>query len=168
MPSEAREALRTVPSNWAGFQGFTVIAGLFSHLYQSFPCWSPVPGMLWGKATATAKSLQLCPTLCNALSQTEKQVSAWLPMHCGSPTSCYTQTCEHTHMRAEHLKSCDEVRELHLLPWLPASSLNRLSPGHQQLRWSQPPWAAFPQHPQFSSHPPGWIFPVALSGSSHV
>ena len=69
---------------------------------------------------------------------------------------------------AEHLKSCDEVRELHLLPWLPASSLNRLSPGHQQLRWSQPPWAAFPQHPQFSSHPPGWIFPVALSGSSHV
>ena len=36
----------------------------------------------------------------NALSQTEKQVSAWLPMHCGSPTSCYTQTCEHTHMRA--------------------------------------------------------------------
>ena len=41
-----------MPSNWAGFQGFTVIAGLFSHLYQSFPCWSPVPGMLWGKATA--------------------------------------------------------------------------------------------------------------------
>ena len=29
-----------------------------------------------------------------------KQVSASLPMHCGSPTSCYTQTCEHTHMHA--------------------------------------------------------------------
>lgn len=36
----------------------------------------------------------------SALSQIGKQVSAWLPMHCGSPTSCYTQTCEHTHMRA--------------------------------------------------------------------
>ena len=36
----------------------------------------------------------------SALSHTEKKASAWLPMHCGSPTSCYTQTCEHTHMRA--------------------------------------------------------------------
>ena len=41
-----------MPSNWAGFQGFTLIAGLFSHLHLSFPCWSPVPGMLRGKATA--------------------------------------------------------------------------------------------------------------------